>query len=513
MDKIIYNSKLLDFEKICAQIAFRYKVQKLINITFQTLGIVAIVLYIWACIVLSADKLNSATIYLLPTLIVSSIAVILSKFLNKISNEQLYKQIDQSANFSDDVLAAGEISKSNLKTDKELFWQSKILNESLVKLKMINWQNVEPVHWPRHSFISLFSLIISLLFIILLYQSHINKSFSNGITPFLHKHIEDVVSTFDEWEKEKPIDISEKEWQKFDELKNTVKNLLDKESVDKKDALLALNKVEDQLKKIKKSLKNEVISEHSNELADALDQVNGLNKAAAALRKKKFKDAANQVEIAKKDLKNKKTDKQLAKNKKMASKKLNTLADKLKKKGKSGLSKNLSEMSDAIKNNNPKKMSNALGKLKNSFRKEALRKNQRRGIGSMLSQLGKKKKDIGSGKMPGQNSMRKGDASGNKKGLMAGKGKGGNPFGKTTDLQSNREELKLSGNISEGQSEITTLKSEQSNANTLSSEKQIEFQQYEELSKQAIEDESIPRVYRETIRRYFERIRPQTDGI
>ena len=100
-------------------------------------------------------------------------------------------------------------------------------------------------------------------------------------------------------------------------------------------------------------------------------------------------------------------------------------------------------------------------------------------------------------------------AQGNKPGgKKAGKGSGGNPQGDKTARNKTQKDMKLTGTDS-GQGDSET---ENETAPEQTQEAVRQYQQnadkYEALSESALESESIPLGHRQTIRKYFELIRP-----
>jgi len=60
----------------------------------------------------------------------------------------------------------------------------------------------------------------------------------------------------------------------------------------------------------------------------------------------------------------------------------------------------------------------------------------------------------------------------------------------------------------DGESETTTVKTANGQAEAQRGTRTVRFQEYEKLSQQAIADEALPAAHREAIKRYFEKIRP-----
>ncbi len=96
-------------------------------------------------------------------------------------------------------------------------------------------------------------------------------------------------------------------------------------------------------------------------------------------------------------------------------------------------------------------------------------------------------------------------------GRGAGSDIAANKFGETTGLDVTRTQEFVSGQMTEsGMSEITTEKTLQPQLEqTSDGTAEADFSVYEEMSRQAIEDENLPHSHRQSIRRYFESIRPK----
>jgi hypothetical protein len=111
----------------------------------------------------------------------------------------------------------------------------------------------------------------------------------------------------------------------------------------------------------------------------------------------------------------------------------------------------------------------------------------------------------------------KSTADSNKKGGKNwGLGRSGNEPGDATPKLKSGEQMKLTGQESAtGESDVETLSSpEQEQAAVRQYREQVK--KYEQLAESALEAEPIPLGHRQTIRRYFELIRPQnaeTDAV
>ena len=96
-------------------------------------------------------------------------------------------------------------------------------------------------------------------------------------------------------------------------------------------------------------------------------------------------------------------------------------------------------------------------------------------------------------------------------GREAGSGEHRDPFGKPSGIVARREEIHLRGQWGEGDSNVETVKSSTGGRSEAMGAAEADFQEYEKMSRRAIADEMIPPSFRDSIRRYFESIRPSTE--
>jgi hypothetical protein len=93
-----------------------------------------------------------------------------------------------------------------------------------------------------------------------------------------------------------------------------------------------------------------------------------------------------------------------------------------------------------------------------------------------------------------------------------GRGISGNTDGEKTALDSTRKQDNLKGQMDEGPSEIETVHSPEGRQAAARAYRE-QYQKYRRLTEAALNSEPIPLGHRQTIRRYFELIRPQGDEV
>jgi hypothetical protein len=177
--------------------------------------------------------------------------------------------------------------------------------------------------------------------------------------------------------------------------------------------------------------------------------------------------------------------------------------------GQQGVSQALQKMEQGMQNGNSQQTSDGLQDLKKDFGNQAKRDVENQRLYTQLAQMGAAKDSLGSGKSVARGmSLLPKLADSKRHGNGAGSEIDPNRYGSQTNLASNRTEEKVTGDVSEGDSVITTEKSLEHSKEAPSVARQAHFHEYEKLSREAIEDESIPLAHREAIRKYFEMIRP-----
>lgn len=110
------------------------------------------------------------------------------------------------------------------------------------------------------------------------------------------------------------------------------------------------------------------------------------------------------------------------------------------------------------------------------------------------------------GGSPGSRQAQMGGGQG---GLQAGTGSE-DPFGQASRLQADMEETNLVGEKGSGQSERRTERTSEGTGTSQLQGQERSFDQYERMSEEVIDMESIPPAHRDSIRKYFQLIRPSS---
>jgi hypothetical protein len=414
----------------------------------------------------------------------------------------IHRQIDRRLGLPDTVLSTAELSGEDS-------WLGRLRADTLARVGSVNWSQVWPAPWPKGSSHSVFSSIALFALLGFLYQADLDFRRVLANRPAQRDpRAAALEALFQDWDKAKEKDESLK---KLMESIAPVRQQLSASKGDERQQLASLNRLEEIVAAEKAKLAGQSIEAQAAKLANAFQSMEGMGALAAALRKNDFDKAA---ECAKQQAEALAAEKaQVPNGAKEAGQAAQQLSQQLGKEGAQGqLSQALSQFSQGAKEGDRKKMSSGLGSLQQSLGKQGARESESKRLSTQLSQLGFCK-NPGEGKSSGMNLMPRLSMMKQK---QPGKGAGSetdlNRFGAETQLASERHEELMKNTAGEGESETTTVKSAQGQSEALRTARATSFQEYQKLSQQAIADEAIPAAHREAIKRYFEKIRPDSDS-
>lgn len=268
--------------------------------------------------------------------------------------------------------------------------------------------------------------------------------------------------------------------------------------VDLREALAKLSEMQSALQAAAAEFNVAATDEEMKAIGEALQSAEALQEAGKSLSQGQYDKAAEQ--LAKLD------------NPKLDRKESRAVSDKLKKASESAGQQGMKKLSEASKEaaegldkDNPSQCKSGLCKLGECAKKQGNCKK----IGDMLKKQCDK---LGECKSNCQgNCQGNGDKLANKPSLKAGKGTNSNVQGDRTDLAANRNEEKIQGlKGDQGDSDVETLTTPEANEEAKRGLKEV-YQKYRKLSDAVLESEDIPLGHRQTIRRYFEAIRPNRE--
>jgi hypothetical protein len=265
--------------------------------------------------------------------------------------------------------------------------------------------------------------------------------------------------------------------------------------VDVREALAKLSEMQSALQAVAAEFNVAATDEQLKAIGEALQSAEALSDAGKALQEGQYDKASEQ--LAKLD------------NPKLDRKESRAVADKLKKASENAAEKGMKKLSEAAKNaaegldkKDSSQTKEGLSKLSESAKKQAGSKK----ISQMLKQQSDK---LGESKANCQgNSPDKGNQLARKPSQKAGQGTNSNVQGDRTEFAAKRSEQKIQGQKGEqGDADTETLSTTEASEQSKRELKEV-YQRYRKLSDAVLESEDIPLGHRQTIRRYFEAIRP-----
>jgi hypothetical protein len=282
--------------------------------------------------------------------------------------------------------------------------------------------------------------------------------------------------------------------------------------LDPMEAMKEMNAVQEKIASLQESLDAQSLAAQSDAVAEALESFDGLGELSAALRKQDFQAAAEaaakQADAAEKSPEAKLDVKRADATSEMLATQANTAQNR----GNDQLSDSLNQLSKLASNRDAKRgdLKNPLKKLSSQLDLECKRKQC-----NSLAKLGRDQIEQLKRQMRGEectseclslcqslSEMQK--PGGSKAGTQAG----GDPIGDETKLANAAFTESAPAGMGEGESEITVQSSANGSGAAAGPERATSFSAYDELSRKAVTDESLPLAHRSVIRKYFERIRP-----
>lgn len=285
----------------------------------------------------------------------------------------------------------------------------------------------------------------------------------------------------------------------LDELTEKLEELIDQlanESIDERDMMATLSEMEQVIQSARDAMAIEMTDVQMQSLAEAIEPAEAMKAAAGAMKNGDYDSAAEKLEaVDPKDL---------------SDQERRAVADNLKKftsklsKGKPGkLSNAAKEMLEGLESENESQCKTGLCDLAKLCKSQGQCKKIGECLSCQLNKLSQCKSQCRGGKNGG-NKTSKSDRPKN----SWGRGATGNANdGESTRLDSNRTEENLTGVQGDGPSEseiIQAPEGEQSAARAYAAK----YQAFRNQAEAVLDSEPLPLGHRETVRQYFENIRP-----
>ena len=419
-------------------------------------------------------------------------------------------RMDAQAKLPDSVLSAGD-----WETIQDDPWRQRQRVETLRRLEQVNWRDVWPVRWPRLLWLPLASTVFLAGIMSLLQQNwHQREQLATLAQrevdkPVAADQIKPLEQVFKDWEEAQKIAPSPE----LAALLKQIKPLRDQMAsgqMTEKQLLLKLNDVQASLQAAQDKLQTQSMDPMAASMAEAMKDLDGMSGLAAALQRKDYVSARDQAAQAQNKYQSGAAKMPEGTQAQVAADKMGEAAQKAE--GNPQASSAMKQMQNSLSKQDSSGMSKGLDQLKDSLGQQAQKQAQGRNLGLQMAQLGDYKNGLGKSDSPGtqmgmpQLSLAK--SLQQQKG--AGTGVDPNRIGASTQLDANHQDVKLTGMAGNGASETQTESTQEPHfEKTAGSVDASQFAAYEKLSEQATQDENLPVADRQTIKRYFQDIRPQ----
>ncbi|MEL6106098.1 MAG: hypothetical protein AAFU85_08680 [Planctomycetota bacterium] len=283
------------------------------------------------------------------------------------------------------------------------------------------------------------------------------------------------------------------------ELREKVEEM-ETEIVEENDLMATLSEMEQSLADARDAMQLEWTDATMKALAAAIKPSDELKNAAASMESENYEKASEQLEAVDPS--------------KMGDKQRRAVADNLKKMlakldpGQNGqLSENISQLAEGLEKKNSSECKKCLSKLASQCKKQGQCKKIGQCMACQLNRLAECKGQC-RGQCNGQSNIAK---KSNSPSLKAGRAASGQPLGsEATKINSSRNEEQLTGMQGDGPSETEILQApegEQQAARKFAGK----YDQFKREAEAVLNSEPLPMGHRETVRNYFEAIRPNSE--
>lgn len=419
-------------------------------------------------------------------------------WLRPISDHRVVRAVDTHFGLPDHTLSAAE-----LPTEVGADWRRLQHADTAACLADLDWKACWPVAWPKFSAAAgVAVLLLSALVAFRVAFLPVPAIAAEGTNEDAAA-IEEILA---DWEKTAELTGDPELREILAELQPLRDQL---PGMNEREMLLALSKLENKLEALRESAAKDSMETSAADMAAALEDVEGMGALAASLRRKELAEAARLAEKEAQKLGEKGAKTPAGADNASTQQQMARASERLSQSGQPEAASAMNQTREGGQKKDPSEMSKGLAKLGQSLAKAGQSQAAQARLGLQLAQLGECK--AGMGQKPGEGiglsllpklSQQKG------KGKGAGSETDPDREKAPTDLGAERSLEGLTGQAGSGDSQVETLASDTPGSEAPRDARSAQFAQYEKLSQQAIEDENLPLAYRESIRKYFEAIKP-----
>ncbi|MEK6257524.1 MAG: hypothetical protein AABP62_02800 [Planctomycetota bacterium] len=406
------------------------------------------------------------------------------------------RAVDRHYQLKDRTESALDFSRKQVAPDKQAFAELQ-LADAMSHLSRVEPEAVAPYEAPR--FLPGAVLAAALAVILALVPLQHDEASASPSVPDenIVAQADEIADSLKELEEQLNKDVDPELEKLLKELKEKAEELKEP-GVDVKEALAKISEMQAAIQSAQSQASLEQVDQQLQEIGEAMASAKALEGAGQALAEGKYDKAMKELT----DLGDIELERNEARN----------TAEKLKKaakraKGDAGdgsISDAANELAEGIEDGDCEKCKGAGKKLGAAAGKQARKKKINDLLNAELTSLCECK----------GNCQKNSTAKGKKKQKSVnpsqnwGMGESGNIDGDATNLAANLNKEQINGQAGEGVSEFETSSSSEGRQEAQRGYKDV-YQKYKKMSDAVLESENIPLGHRQTIRKYFESIRPQ----
>ena len=405
------------------------------------------------------------------------------------------RAVDQHYQLKDRTESALDFSQRTIAADKQTFAELQ-LADAVAHLNHVVPEAVAPLKAPRLLPSALIASAAALVFALLPIKPQELAAAPLAPEQQIVEQAEEISERLKELEEEFQKEVDPELEQLLKELKQKTEEMKEP-GVDVKEALAKISEMQAAIQSAQSQASLEQVDQQLQEIGEAMASAKALEGAGQALAEGKYDKAMKELA----ELDDVQFDRKEARN---TAEKLKKAAKNSGGSGDGSISEATNEIAEGIENDDSDATKSGAKKLGDKVGKQARKKKINDLLNGELAQLCECKANCQKNStVTGKKKQKSNNPSNN-----WGMSESGNIDGNSTSLSSAATREQITGRSGEGESEFETSSTSEGRQEAQRGYKEV-YQKYKKMSDAVLENEQIPLGHRQTIRKYFESIRPQ----
>lgn len=405
------------------------------------------------------------------------------------------RAVDQHYDLKDRTESALDFSRRTIATDKQTFAELQMA-DAMRHLDDVHADVVAPFKAPRLLSGALIAAVAAVVVALLPLKSQELSAAPTSPDDQIVAQAEEISESLKELEDEFQKESDPELEQLLKELKQKTEEMKEP-GVDVKEALAKISEMQAAIQSAQSQASLEQVDQQLQEIGEAMASAKALEGAGQALAEGKYDKAMKELA----ELEDVEFERQEARN---TAEKLKKAAKRSGDSGDGSISDAAKEIAEGIEDGDSDATKSGARKLGDKVGKQSRKKKINDLLNAQLTELAECK----------CNCQKNSNVTGKKKQKSSnpstnyGMTESGNIDGDSTSLASSVNREQINGTAGEGESEFETSSSSEGRQEAQRGYKEV-YQKYKKMSDAVLESEQIPLGHRQTIRKYFESIRPQ----